>query len=351
MLRFNKEVFFGSIMYDVISIGDTTLDCFLTLSPDEADLHCELKKHTTEICFNYAGKIPVDGLDFSIGGNAANVAVGLKRQGFNTGLYSIYGEDEVGRLIDEKVGEEGLSKEFIYRENAKSSYSTIINYQKERTILEKRYAHQYKLFDNFPVAKFMYVSSLGPEYEKFFGELSKFVKDNNIKLGFNPAQPQLRSDFKTYESLVGSSYFIFLNKEEAVQLLSGTKQAIPKETFSGEWSSIGFKWTLKAISLRGPKYVVITDGINGADCFDGEKYYHCEIFPAEAVEATGAGDAFASGFMGAIMHGHSTAEAMRWGMVNSASVVTKVGAVVGLLSAAEIEKKLEENQKFGPVEI
>lgn len=108
---------------------------------------------------------------------------------------------------------------------------------------------------------------------------------------------------------------------------------------------------LQEIASLGPKYVVITDGLNGADCYDGEKFYHCEIFPAEAVEATGAGDAFASGFMGAVMHGLTAFDAVKWGMVNSASVVTKVGAVAGLLTVPELENSLQRQSKFAPVKI
>lgn len=336
--------------YDVLCIGDATLDCFLTLSENEADLHCELKKRTTEICFNYAAKIPVAGLDFSLGGNAANVAVGLKRQGFGSGLYSIYGDDEVGRIIGSKLDEEELSREFVHVEPGASSYSTIINYQRERTILEKRSPHRYRLFNNFPVVKFMYVSSLGPDYENFFAEFADFVKENGVKLGFNPAQPQLRSDFETYEALVRASHFVFMNKEEAAQMVERSKIKNQKSKFKTP-DVQEIKEMLEQIARFGPKYVAITDGLNGAYCFDGKKYYFCRIFPAEAVEATGAGDAYASGFMGAVMHGRPTLEAMKWGMVNSASVVSKIGAVAGLLTAQEIEKKLEENPDFGPREL
>src|SRR3989338_9122383 len=100
-------------MYDVMSVGDTTLDCFLTLSADEADLQCDVKKHETEICFNFGSKIPVAGLDFSLGGNSANVAVGLTRLGFKVGHCTIYGDDLVGRIAGEKLESEGLSKEFV----------------------------------------------------------------------------------------------------------------------------------------------------------------------------------------------------------------------------------------------
>lgn len=328
--------------YDVVCVGDTTLDCFLGLSQDEAELKCQIHKEKCEICFDYGQKIPVESLDFSLGGNAANVATGLKRLGFGVGLYTIHGDDEAGRMIEEKIKAEDLSTEFVHKEKGHSSYSTIIDYQKERTILEKREPRNYTLFSDFPIAPFMYVSSLGPAYEKFFSEVSKFVSDHKIKMGFNPAQPQLRSDFKTYESLVRSAYFIFMNKEETLQMLGDL----------GSLENLGeTKTVLRRISELGPKYVVMTDGTNGVDCYDGEKFYHCNIFPAQAIQATGAGDAFASGFMGAMMHGLPTTEAMKWGMVNSASVVTKVGAVAGLLTAQEIEKRLATNPDFNPKEI
>lgn len=333
-------------MYDVICVGDITLDCFLTLNQNEADLHCQINRQKCEICFDYGQKIPVEALNFSLGGNAANVAAGLKRLGFNPGLYTLHGDDEAGRLIEEKVKSDELSTEFVHKESGGSSYSTIINYQKERTILEKKEHRTYSLFKDFPSTNFMYISSLGPDYEKFFDDVSKFIVSHKIKLGFNPAQPQLRSDFKTYESIVKASYLVFMNKEEAGQMLGDRGQVIGVSGGSDD-----IKGLLSSISKLGPKHVVVTDGVNGAWSFDGEKFYHCEIFPAQAVEATGAGDAFASGFMGAAMHGLSTIEAMKWGMVNSASVVAKVGATTGLLFRKEIEKKLLDQPDFSPTEI
>ena len=334
-------------MYDVISVGDSTLDCFLSLNQNEAELKCQINKDKCEICFDYGQKIPVESLNFSLGGNAANVAIALNRLGFGAGLYTLHGDDEAGRIIGEKIKLEGLRGEFVHQERGRSSYSTIINYQKERTILEKKEHRTYTLFKDFPATPFIYVSSLGPDYEKFFNEVSEFVTKHKMKLGFNPAQPQLRGNFKTYETLVRASHFVFMNKEEAGQMLAGTRG----EGRKASEEPGGFKEMLREIAKFGPKYVLVTDGINGANCYDGEKFYHSDIFPAEAVEATGAGDAFASGFMGAVMHRLSTVEAMKWGMVNSASVVTKVGAVAGLLNREEIENRLRLNPDFGPKEV
>ena len=82
----------------------------------------------------------MEGVDFALGGNAANVAVGLSKLGFNLGLYSLHGDDETGRIIDEKILKEGISPRFVESQKGRSSYSTIINFKGERTILEKKYA-------------------------------------------------------------------------------------------------------------------------------------------------------------------------------------------------------------------
>ena len=111
------------------------------------------------------------------------------------------------------------------------------------------------------------------------------------------------------------------------------------------------KEMLAAIASYGPKYTVITDGKNGAYASDGQTFLYCAIFPVEVVEATGAGDSFAAGFMGAIMHGKPMNEAMKWGMINAAFVVGKVGAVAGLQTKGIIEKVIGENPKFGPVSV
>ena len=91
---------------------------------------------------------------------------------------------------------------------------------------------------------------------------------------------------------------------------------------------------------------MITDGKNGAYEFGGHELRFCPIFPGEPVEATGAGDSFATGYLGALMLKKPCAEGLRWGAVNSASVVQFVGPQKGLLSAKEIQKRLKKHPEF-----
>jgi sugar/nucleoside kinase (ribokinase family) len=70
------------------------------------------------------------------------------------------------------------------------------------------------------------------------------------------------------------------------------------------------------------------------------------VYPHTPVEATGAGDAFASTVVSALILGKTLHEALSWAPINSMSVVQQVGAQKGLLT----REKLEEYLKNAPEE-
>ena len=63
--------------------------------------------------------------------------------------------------------------------------------------------------------------------------------------------------------------------------------------------------------------------------------------PAPPVDRTGAGDAFASTFVAALIKGKSLDEALRWAPINSMNVVQRVGAQAGLLSEYQLDHFLQ----------
>ena len=133
------------------------------------------------------------------------------------------------------------------------------------------------------------------------------------------------------------SYIVFVNKQEAEKLTGlEAKSEVTKEL-------------LMALSGLGPKISVITDGGNGAYVFDGHRFLHCEVLPMDAYERTGAGDAFGSGFLGAVIKGKTIDEALIWGTVNSASVIGYIGAQKGLLKEEDIDTWVERFKSSGVV--
>ena len=98
---------------------------------------------------------------------------------------------------------------------------------------------------------------------------------------------------------------------------------------------------LDGLRALGPKQVIITDGGNGSAAVAADQHWYLPILPdIKRVETTGAGDAFASATTAGLMRGKTLPEAMRWGQCQAASVIQKIGAEAGLLTAPALDGAL-----------
>lgn len=95
---------------------------------------------------------------------------------------------------------------------------------------------------------------------------------------------------------------------------------------------------LSALRRRYP-LLVLTRGAAGADLLDAAGRRHIEAFPARAVDPTGAGDAFAAGFLVAHLLGLETPAAARWGAC-AASFVIEAEGLAGVPSRRQLEGRL-----------
>jgi ribokinase len=82
--------------------------------------------------------------------------------------------------------------------------------------------------------------------------------------------------------------------------------------------------------------VVLTLGADGARV-RGE---HVPAYRADAVDTTGAGDAFNAAFAVALAEGRADLDAVRWGCAAGAHMVEHEGVVPGLPTRAELEHRL-----------
>jgi len=107
--------------------------------------------------------------------------------------------------------------------------------------------------------------------------------------------------------------------------------------------------TLKEHMQDKDAKVILTDGRRGAWVYDGENLYHTNTIDKPVHDATGAGDAFASGFLAATLYELSLDECIQWGSVNGDSVVDYYGAQKGLRTYDIIQDRAElfvvENKK------
>lgn len=320
--------------YDIVSLEDATSDTFLYLS--EARVDCSLEKQKCFLSLTYGDKIPVDALSEEVGGNAANVAAGIAALGFKSALAGTVGNDERGKLIKKRLVERGVDTSALRLvKNSKTNYSVIITFQGERTILTYHHPRKYIPL-RLPPSKWIYLSSLEPQSKPLHRQVWQRVKTEKGSLAFNPGSRDIRRGLSSLKPILRLTGALFVNQQEAETILCMKSQKGKQH----------IKKLLKTLLGFGIRIVVITDGRKGAYATDGSKYYYIATFFAKRIEPTGAGDSFSSGFLGAIMHGKQVSEALAWGSVNAASVITKIGSQVGLLNKSQIIQLLKKHKNY-----
>lgn len=320
---------------DLLSIGDANLDAFV--QPSESESLCDIDTKKCFIAFSYADKIPVKNLDFSVGGNAANNVVGARRLGVNSGVVLTLGDDSTGLQIIEKLRSENVDLTYCIQQPATlSNFNVVLTYTGERTIFTYHAPRSYEFPVQLPKVPWVYLTSMGESYRPFYNHITEWlVRNPEIKLAFNPGSWQLRGGMQEVGNVFKLSHLVFVNKQEAEKLTGfEAKGEVTKEL-------------LMAFSKLGPKISVITDGGNGAYVFDGHQFLHCGVLPMDSYERTGAGDAFGSGFLSAVIKGKTLEESLIWGTVNSASVIGYTGAQRGLLKESDIDTWVERFRSSG----
>ncbi|MDP3901083.1 MAG: carbohydrate kinase family protein [bacterium] len=319
--------------YDVISIGDTTLDVFLELE-EETKVISDPRSRKRYLGLVFAEKIPVKKFtSIPAVGNSANVAVGTSRLALKTAFYTHLGDDSIGEEMRSILVQEGVAPEYIQRDKGKASnFSAVLNYKAERTILVHHEHRKYRL-PKFAPARWVYFSSVAPGHEKLHSQIPLYIKKTGAKLAFNPGSFQLHEGASGLKKILAVSTVLFCNRQEAQDIV-GREMDIKK--------------LLEKLRGLGPEIAVITDGPKGSYSYDGERFLFLKIFPAPLVERTGAGDAYSTGFISALAHGKDVGEAMRWGTINSASVIQRIGAREGLLKKKEMAKMVAARPRFQP---
>jgi ribokinase len=95
-----------------------------------------------------------------------------------------------------------------------------------------------------------------------------------------------------------------------------------------------------ARTVEGPGAVVVTLGQEGAVVIEGAEATHIPAPDVDAIDATGAGDAFCGALAQALTLGIPLVEAARWGVTAGAIATTRRGAQTALPTLRELKEFL-----------
>ncbi len=319
---------------DVMSVGDIVTDAFIKLIDDQAYTYVDDKGVKT-LAMKFGTKIPFDHAEvLEAVGNAANAAVSFARLGLNTAFDTNVGGDQAGRDMITQLNKEKVDHRFVHiNPDKKSNYHYVLWYKEERTILIKHeeYNYHWPHFRPQEIPRWVYFSSISQHAMEYHDQVADWLEQNpTVKLAFQPGTFQMEAGVERLRRVYAQTEVVILNREEAVFVTGGSYDDLHD--------------LLTRLHNLGPKTVIITDGPDGAYASDGTDRWKMPLYPdpAPPYERTGAGDAFASTLIAALVKGHNLESALTWAPINSMSVVQKTGAQAGLLSEREIEEWLKK---------
>ncbi len=301
----------------IYAIGKATQDVFLR--SQEFDPKTEGKVAYTHLPLG--AKIDVEEAFFATGGNATNVAVTLARQGIEAHFVWALGEDPASQTILRDMQLEKVHTDLVdQRQDYKASFSTILlSPDGERTILnfhgsgmdEGSLSHALQKIHE---ADWLYPSSIG-DY-KLLDMLVDRAGPLGAKVMLNPAGSELAQPDKL-RAILDRVEVLCLNKDEMQSVVGagGLEELVKK-------------------GLELCPVVIVSDGPNGVCASDGKTIVKAGMYEdVPVIDRTGAGDAFASGFLSKWSEGGTLRDAVIFGSANSTSVVSKIGAKAGILRA------------------
>ncbi|HSW37284.1 MAG TPA: carbohydrate kinase family protein [Candidatus Saccharimonadales bacterium] len=318
---------------EVLSVGDIVTDAFVRLLEDQA--HEYYNENGRWLAMPFGAKIPFDHAEVVEGvGNAANAAVSFARLGLKSGLAANVGEDKHGRDMLAALHKNKVDTRLVRINPGKPShYHYVLWYKEERTILVNSVDYDYYWPHLRPaeVPEWMYFSSVGKFALEYHDDIVEWLeKHPEVKMAFQPGTFQISLGAERLSHIYKRSLVLVLNREEAAAVSGGNRDDM-HDLFN-------------RLHDLGPKVVCITDGPAGAYASDGSNRFKMPPYPdpAPPYERTGAGDAFASTFVAALVKGNTIEGALQWAPINSMSVVQKVGAQAGLLTEKELEEYLRQ---------
>jgi sugar/nucleoside kinase (ribokinase family) len=369
----------------VITIGGATQDIFLHYCGAESVTIAKRDSAEHYMLFESGEKIEVDSISYITGGGATNSAVSFKRQGFDVATFCKLGNDQAGSFILNDLMRQGIDTNLICHSTTYETGRSFIisSEQGERTIFAYRGANNHLdlktlVCDELSAADLLYITSLSNESAAILPLLVACAQNFNIPIAINPGSSQLAKGSDDLRRSLKHVKTLILNRSEAhkfmISLIESSetfKQALttPQPDTAAcvtnnspyllnnpiAYNNLYFcmQQFFREVLLMGPEIVVITNGSNGVYAATKDAIFFHPSVKTEVVDTVGAGDAFGSCFVASLASGYSIEDALRRGVINSASVLRYLGAKEGLLTHEVLDSQLttlDKNllQRFPP---
>ncbi len=269
------------------------------------------------------------------GGKGSNQAVAAHRAGADVTLVTKIGRDVFGKVALDFYKGEGMTTEYVLEDESRETGVALIMVDEVSA-------------QNEIVVVSGACGNITPEDVE---KCRPLIESASILL----LQHEVNFDAqrRVIEIAHAAGVKIVLNPAPAVQvpeeILKKIDTVTPNETEAQAITGVEVKSkedaerAARVFLDKGVKNVVITMGSMGAFATDGEKSELLPRLNVNAIDTTGAGDAFNGGFVMALSEGKDLFTALRYGNATGALSVTKLGTAPAMPTRAEIDAMVKEN--------
>lgn len=299
-------------MDDILCIGDITIDIFYKGKnlPEKAD----------QFEFKLGEKYIPDEFHTGLGGGAANVAVGCANLGLGSAVLGKIGDNAFKQIILQFFAKKSISSEFLITESDFFNVSSIFIGQKgNRSIIHfPTPTKPFEISDTYrshlKEFKTIYLNNLPGQNIGARCELLKSIRGIETRLYLNLGMRDCEAGLKEATPLLDQADVLIINTSEYAALIGAKRETIQFDTDRA-----------KEIGMSD-KILILTDGANGSyGYFNGEVLKEPDA-GAAPVDTTGAGDAYAAGFIASYQESQDVKMAMKAGTNYAGKILARIGA-------------------------
>jgi len=287
----------------------------------------------------------------SPGGSSANTIYGLARLGVKTGFTGVVGDDAEGKILLHDFQKVGVDiSQIRVKPGAKTgSVLCLSDRLGRRSLYVIPGANNLLTIEDLELdymnqARMLHLSSFADDRQfKVSLEVIDGV-DSSVKVSFAPGALYTAKGLEALAPMLRRTYVLFINRNELKQLTGA-------DVIAGTESCLNQGCHIVAVTLGKGTRLEIGKGVGHkvvtAVCYirDADNEYaiasDSQALVSE-VDTTGAGDAFATGFLYSLLRGKGLEECGRLGDIVAQFCINKIGARQGLSTLNELAQRYQE---------
>ncbi len=305
----------------ILGMGNALLDILIKIPSDEVLKQLNLPKGRMQLVDKNVAQSVLKATDayekeIHSGGSAANTIAGIAQLGVETAFVGVVGSDTYGENFQNDLAKAGIASKLIKSQNDSGTAVTLISKDSERTfatylgaaieLSEKHLSSE--LFKGY---NYFHIEGYLVQNHDLIHNALVLAKENGLQVSldlasFNVVESNLdflKTHIQKYVDIV------FANEEEA-------------KAFTGEDNP---ELALDILSQYCTT-AIVKIGKKGSLVKHAGKVYKIGTIPVQSVDTTGAGDAYAAGFLAGLSQDLSFEKCGELGSILSGNVIEFIGA-------------------------